>query len=234
MIMPSDQDYKETKLILQGKASIKNEFKPLAEWINSTYDVKTINILYDTIEPNNRPRLQICFEFLNEKKKFDLAYFSFDPEKQKAVGEALKRTLGAQALIKKAWFWNLFKNINKRYYVVDDIFVYFSAFEPIARQEANESISKKSLERLKEQIEDKNLWEIFNAFEGVTFFLYTDEQVKQYDNSGEKQRWSKMYFEILKDHDEFHYYNEHDFSISFDSKENFDNNYQSNWYYYMK
>jgi hypothetical protein len=233
--MPSDKEYKEVKLIMQGKASMKSEFKPLAEWIDNTYDVKTIDIIYDTIEPNNWPRVQICFEFLKEKKKFDgPTLFSFDPEKQKAIGSQFKNTLGDQVRKKNGGFWDVFKLSKKKHFVVDDVFVCYGAFEPIARQEANESITKEELNLLKEDIGDKNLWEILNAFEGVTFFLYTDAQVKLYNDNEKKHQWSKMYFKLLKEHDEFQYYKESDFSISFDSKENFDNKYKSNWFYYLR
>ena len=43
-----------------------------------------------------------------------------------------------------------------------------------------------------------------------------------------------MYFEILKAYDEFGYLVEKDFAVNFDSKQNFDDNYESNWYYYYK
>lgn len=44
MIMPSDRDYKQTKQIMLGKKSIKSEFKPLADWIDNEYGVKTTKI----------------------------------------------------------------------------------------------------------------------------------------------------------------------------------------------
>ena len=67
MITPYDPDYQETKLILLGEAFMKEEFRPLADWVDQTFGVKTINIVYDTIDNGNRPRLELCFEF--EKRK---------------------------------------------------------------------------------------------------------------------------------------------------------------------
>ena len=43
-----------------------------------------------------------------------------------------------------------------------------------------------------------------------------------------------MYFEILRPYDEFDYLSGDDFAVNFDSKQNFDENYESNWYYYYK
>ncbi len=58
MIMPYDADYLETKQIMLGEAVMKKEFLPLAEWVDETFGVKTINIVYDTIEEGKRPRLE--------------------------------------------------------------------------------------------------------------------------------------------------------------------------------
>ena len=79
-----------------------------------------------------------------------------------------------------------------------------------------------------------DLWEISRAFTSTTFFLYTDEQVKKYSNTETHQKWSEQYFRLLKQYDEFDYYKEEYFSVYLDSKENFDTNYESNWYYYYK
>ncbi len=68
MIMPSDKDYKETKQIILGRRTMKPEFKPIAEWIDETYNVRTINIFYDTIDKGTRSRLEICFEHPKEKE----------------------------------------------------------------------------------------------------------------------------------------------------------------------
>ena len=38
----------------------------------------------------------------------------------------------------------------------------------------------------------------------------------------------------LKEYDEFNVVKSEEFILRFDSKENFDNNYESNWYYYYK
>jgi len=87
---------------------------------------------------------------------------------------------------------------------------------------------------LKKKLDDENLWEISRAFSGVTFFLYTDEQVNCYEHSIMKELWTNNYFSILKPYDQFGYFKRGDFNIYLDSKENFDTNYASNWYYYYK
>jgi hypothetical protein len=58
--------------------------------------------------------------------------------------------------------------------------------------------------------------------------------VAENSNNGMKKFLAEKYFEILKPYDEFNYFKKETFSVNLDSKENFDNNYESNWYYYYK
>ena len=52
--------------------------------------------------------------------------------------------------------------------------------------------------------------------------------------SEERKDWTKAYFKLLEPYDEFSYFKQDQFKIGLDSKENFDQNYQSNWQYYYK
>jgi hypothetical protein len=65
-------------------------------------------------------------------------------------------------------------------------------------------------------------------------FVYTDAQAAALAVSPVRQRWADDYFAIVKTHDEFNYLARAEVAIQVDSKENFDNNYSSNWYYYFK
>src|SRR5690349_5054865 len=90
MIMPSDKEYRATKQIMLGKATMNPDFIELSKWIDETYDVKTINIIYDTFiaARKKQSRLQICFEFEQESLKFrDGQLGNFHPDKQTAIAE---------------------------------------------------------------------------------------------------------------------------------------------------
>lgn len=235
MIMPSDKDYKETKQIMLGNKTIKPEFKPLAEWIDKTYGVKTINIFYDTIDKGARPRLEICFEHPREKAVFiGQNGFNFDSDKQKEIGKKFKETLKGQGLIQDSGLLRLFKKPATSKYKTENIWVIYSDFESIARIEANESVPEEKVKALKNGLNNEDIWGISRAFSGTAIFLYTDAQVKKYENSEEHKEWTDKYFELLSQYDGFGYFKREFFSIHLDSKENFDNNYESNWYYYYK
>jgi hypothetical protein len=123
---------------------------------------------------------------------------------------------------------------DKPKYDTKDIWVVFTSFEPIAKDEANSSIPESEIRELKRAISDENLWEISRSFSATTFFLYTDKQVKDYENSDTRKLWTQKYFDILEKYNEFGYFKRDSFSVDFDSKENFDTNYESNWFYYYR
>jgi len=214
---------------------MKSEFKPLAEWIDKTFSVKTINIIYYTIDKGQRPALNICFEFESEKSKFhDKTNFNFHSRKTQAIGKQFKTTLLQQGLFKKKSLFDFSKNDNNSKYLTDNIWVVFSAFEPIAKAEANQSVPQEIVQDLKRQIDNKDIWDISNNSSRTTFFLYTKKQVEECNKNGVKEEWAEMYFNILTRYDEFGYFKKGLYSIDLDSKENFDKNYQSNWFYYYR
>jgi len=126
------------------------------------------------------------------------------------------------------------KNDNNSKYLTDNIWVVFSAFEPIAKAEANQSVPQEIVQDLKRQIDNKDIWDISNNSSRTTFFLYTKKQVEECNKNGVKEEWAEMYFNILTRYDEFGYFKKGLYSIDLDSKENFDKNYQSNWFYYYR
>ena len=215
MIRLSDKAYQETKQIMLGKKEMNPDFKPLADFIDNKFNVKVVNIIYDTIG-TGQPRVNICFEFENECQHFNKKnkpFTGFDGQKQQMIAEKFEQLTDNEK------------------YNARDILVIYDAFQPIAMMEANYRIS---LDKLQKQLDNKDIWTISRLFTGITFFLYTDEQLKMYESSLIKKEWSDRYFELLKTYDKFGYFHREKFDIFLDSKENFDNNYNSNWMYYYK
>jgi hypothetical protein len=235
MITPTDKDYKATKLIMQGKMAMDNEFDALAYWIHKTYKVRPINIIHEMMSgPGGKlmPRLQIIFEYkVNEAIFYDnpASRLNYNKAKQAQIKEQFKKSLTAQRFTLKRFLRDLFGRYN-----TEDLFVIFSSFEPVAKMEANESVTPAEIEQLIKEIGNPHLWKIMNAFTSAFFFFYTNGQLKAHADDGYKQLLADKYFEMLKPHDEFGYFKRNEFSVILDSKENFYNNYQSNWYYYFK
>jgi hypothetical protein len=233
MIFTSDKDYKSTKKIKQGISKIKDEFEPLAKWIDQKYEVKTLNIIFDYIHKiKSQPRIQVCLEYAKDKGKFmDNKTYNFDKRKQNEIAKKFGEITSNYELKNKP---NWIKRLLGLTYKSNNLFVFFSDFETIAKDEANENISENEIEKLKTEINNPDLWGIDRRFNSVTYFLYTNEQLKKYQDSETHKKWRKKYFDLLKKYDEFGYFKKDYFSIYLDSKENFETNYDSNWYYYYK
>jgi hypothetical protein len=218
MISTSDTAYRETKMVKKGLRKLSSPFIELADWILNRYQVRPLNISYDILEHNKRPRLQVIFEFAADAKAFKAENGLFpDPTRQSEVREAF-------ALIIR----------HKSEYAAGNLLVLFTAFEPIAREEANAGVTNERLAQLKSELNCPELWEIKRNLSTAIFFFYTNGEVVRCEQTGGKERLNKAYFKLIKECDEFGYLNESTFSIKLDSKENFDKNYQSNWFYYSR
>src|SRR5690554_3385780 len=174
MIMPSDKEYTQTKRIMLGIDKMKPEFVPLAEWIDKTYNVKTINIIYDTLD-NKTPRIQVCFEYEKEKNKFltqDISYF--DKSKQKAIGRKFTEIIKQQGLSRSNSFTSNIFGLNKNgIYLTDNVFVIYGAFAPVAKLEATYNITQKQIEEFIKSFDNKDIWTISIGFTIPTFFMFT-------------------------------------------------------------
>lgn len=241
LITSSDSEYKATKRIKQGKARLAPPFDELAEWIAATWDVTVLNVIYDPANELHAPRLQVIVEHQHDAESFRDG-LNFDATKQQAIKSRFLDTITTQRSQHKErrtlpWPIRLLQRFAKSSSPVegddtDGLFVVFSAFAPIATEEANGKLSAQAIEALQNRLGNPDLWVISRCFGQVTFMFYTDEQAARHEANGKKEDYAGEYFEILKPNDEFGYLSVMDFVVRFDSKQNFDDNYESNWYYY--
>lgn len=232
MVMPSDKEYQQTKRILQGKGNMNPDFKELADWIGETYNVRPINLIHDFIDHNKNPRLHVIFELESEQRKFmGNSNFGFDEQKQSEIGSKFRELI---TLEPKKKSFGIFGKRTTYKYDSEKLWVVFSSFEPIAKIEVTERIPSKKIKSFKAELQNSEIWEIQPAFGGVTFFVYTDEQLKKYESSTQKQLWTTKYLELIAEYDDYGYFKSNNFTVYLDSKENFDTNYESNWFYYYK
>jgi hypothetical protein len=220
MITPADDDYIVTKRLKIHGTPLPPRFKELADWISARYNVHVLNIILDTIEPNNRPRLNVVLEWSLDERKFrEPQFHNFDATKQREVQDGFASIVGA-SLIREASMARLL--------------VIFSSFEPVARIEANWRVANRDIEQLKKALNCPDLWEIRRGFENVTFFFYTDAQAKANQLAGARDRFAQAYAQLTVPYDEFGYLAKRPITVCLDSKENFDSTYKGNWFYYDK
>ena len=220
MITPSDREYKATKRIKQGKDSLHEPMRELAEWISQKHDGKVLNIVYDP--PNKllkKPRLKVIFEQSIHEPYLTQDKIIADKAAGKDIIAQLDQIINRDGI----------HDFNTK-----DMFVVFSDFSKVAIQEADSKISNRDLKKLQKRIANPDLWKIVRSFGVATFMFYTEEQKNRNQEYGLKSTYALEYLKELQKHDEFDYINPDSYEVHFDSKENFDDNYQSNWFYYFR
>ncbi|MBP8115080.1 MAG: hypothetical protein KAY50_06975 [Chitinophagaceae bacterium] len=235
MIVSTDPDYLDTKLVKQGLKKLDPIFQELADWINQKFDTLVLNIYFNKIEVDkNRPRLSIIFEYYHDAIKFRDQIGNFDSNKQIMVAEKFKQILSKNTNTNNHLFARLFNKLKPSKFDTEKLLVIFDEFEPVAREEVNAKIPQTEIDRLKQEIASKNVWEIYREFATTTYFFYTDKQIEDYITDGTTQIMTQQYFDILKKYDEFDYIKPDTYFLTFDSKENFDKNFEGNWFWYSR
>jgi hypothetical protein len=235
MTLWTDSDYLDTKLVKKGVKRLDPIFEELANWIYQNFDTPVLNIYYDKIAiRKNLPRLNIIFEYAQIANKFRDQIGNFDKEKQKLIADKFRKILKSKSTRSQRLLGIIFKKAHTALFDTHKLLVIFTEFECLARQEANNKISKIEIDNLKKELVSKNVWEIYQELTTSTYFFYTDKQIEDYNTDGTTQIMKQQYFDILKQYDEFDYIKPDTFFLNFDSKENFDKTFESNWFKYFK
>lgn len=207
----TDNDFQQTKRVLLGQESMNKEYAQLADFIQVRFSVQVINVI--CAKGEDSINLTLWFKYENEVNYFYKGRFVVDSRKRNTI-------------------LNKFKQIANIENKADSIYLSYQAFETLAKEEANNSITQLEILELKEKLHCNDLWDISRCLANVVFFLYEDKQVRQYKERGFIDIWSEMYLGLLNRYDEFGFFTKENFHVKLDSKENFDTNFNSNWYYY--
>ena len=112
----------------------------------------------------------------------------------------------------------------------------YSEAEQVYNEDLSNNFRNKEIKELIKTYKKENnkIWEIHMNSNYITVFFETESQIQEYSKTVIFDKMKTEYYEIIKEIDEFRLFKIENLSLSFDSKENFDKNYESNWYYYYK
>jgi hypothetical protein len=221
MIVPSDPDYVETKLVKHGRHVLAPLFKDLAGWISTrSPGTSVLNIYCDKVASTTEivlPRLSVIFEWESEVSTFRAADgMNYDRLKQAAVAAKLEELLNGR---------------HEQPFDTKHLLVIFCAFEPVARLEAIWRVRPEQLTQLQNELNNPEIWKIRSDFGGLVVYLHTDVQLKRLEDEL-KTKCSNAFARIMNAYDEFGYFRKQPAQVTFDSKENFEKSYEGNWFYY--
>ena len=229
----TDLEYQAAKRIKKGLQTIDPRSAPLAAWISEEYGISVLNIQKDFMTHNKKLRLLICVDSSVDQAVFikgEHRWEGFDAAKQAQVADKYIELAAKQKAVINLQFWSFFSRMPDS----RDIFVAFSCFEESALMEANESIPQERLVDLETMFKDDRIWLISRCFSSTTLFVFTDAQKEALKDEAVFKSIEKRYLELLREYDEFGYWEKGIFGLGIDSKQNLDENYQGNWFYYYK
>lgn len=225
MVWKTEESYLETKRIKQGTAKMNPDFIRLSKFIKQHSGSAPLNIIHDLLNKET-PRLEIIMEYWEDETKLN------SPEQAPLKGLILKKF---DELVPGQTAGSFFPFLKrpKKTYLSEGMFVFFSSFERVALQDTSESVPKNLLENFIASLAQPEIWKTVKMAWGFVVMFYTDEQAKKFERQGLKSEISKKYATLITPFDEFGYLRKKANAVSFDSKENFDRNYEGNWQYYF-
>lgn len=219
MITNFDPEYKDTLEVKKGERVLPAISRLLIEWINKEYEVQAINVYYDKIIPDDRPRIQIIFERSEDIVKFrENGFGNYLTEKQKAISKKYIDLVNELGL--------------KDSYPINNVFVCYSEFSIIYRSDIYTAVPKNQLNQLFEKYKNEVIWHIHIYGSGLIVFFYTNKQKESSDYDGLIENIKNEYFSVLKPFDEFDYLDKS--WVKRESKEDFDNIYESSWFWWSR
>jgi len=225
MIIPSYEIYKNTNPIKNGKKNIYKRYNKFLNWLEEYY-CKPLNIYCDILR-EKYGRITIILKSENDLIKYNISKNNIFRIKKSVKKKILKNF---NELVKEPIFKNIYDD--QEYNFLEETELIICTFENISKIVTIDKIKKNEIKKLLKDINNPELWIISRLLSYTTFFVFTEKQLKKYKNDKITiQDWTKKYMEIIKHYDEYGYFKK-DYKIKLDSKENFDTNYNSNWYYY--
>lgn len=220
MIAPSDEDYKFAKGVVLGRARLPPHMAAMRDWLQEAYPgVRVVSLWSDIVEIFKRPRLTVAVE-----REEDLLRFrdglNFDADTQRRVAAKFSEIVRDMSLSNKV--------------DTENLLVIFSAFEPVARTEVNWKITKADLAKLQKELRQPQLWTIYHEWTSAVFFFHTDEQLRASEGGDLRAMCAAAYNRLASQYDELGILKKKPIDVSFDSRENFERTYKSDWFSYSR
>jgi hypothetical protein len=240
MYFSTDKLYKLAKEALRGK---KQEvvYVKLIDWAKKEFDLNVIYIDLKIEKKDNKPRLHLILENQKDYNKI-LINTGYNPKIQNKISEKFEELLKIEhqkvenkteeSIVEKLLLKiGLKSNLRQNF---ENIWVCYSVFLTVYATEISTEFTKEKIDELLKKYKKNNVWEIHMSSFYITIFLEKENQIEESRQNPLFKKLKEEYFEIVKEKDEFGLFKKEIINLTFDSKENFDKNYDSSWFYYYK
>ena len=210
------EDYIESKNLKKGLITLKSPLLDLQNWFMDEYGVKPLNLIYEFLEHNQKPRLTLVWDTREDTLKFNPDWREFKNKEE--------------IIVKK------FQELSEPYkdYSAERMFMINGGFSYLAITEANQKVKEEEIENLIKELSEFEIWKIMKRESSARFFFFTEEQVEKYKQEEYINYLSNRYYELVNKYDEFGYLEKSGLKISVDSKYNIEIIYKGNWGGYLR
>jgi hypothetical protein len=219
MLFTDARLYEQCRKLKLGEAELPPVLGELKRWIDAEYSINVVNIVCDR-QRDQRPSLDVIVETRADYSKMLKERSGYNEAYQKAIAQR-------------------FSEIVKEFgsegeYDTADVWVFYEDFDGPAMAKACAQLLAKDVKGLMQEFSTANLWTITGFASWVAVFYTKDSDVEENAKNGTSEQIKRECFRLVKQYDEFDYIHFDTFNITFDSKQNLDEHYQGNLYYYFK
>jgi hypothetical protein len=219
MLLTDARLYEQCRKLKLGEADLPPVLGELKRWIDAEYSINVVNIVYAR-QPDQGPSLDVIVETHADYSKMLKERSGYNEAYQKAIAQK-------------------FSEIVKEFgsegeYDTANVWVFYEDFDGPAMAKACDQLLAKDVKDLMQKFSAANLWTITGFASWVAVFYARDGDVEANGKNGTSDLLKRECFRLVKQYDEFDYIHFDTFNITFDSKQNLDEHYQGNLYYYFK
>lgn len=236
-VQPGDPRFKRAKQARRGKLQLDARYDGFVARFTGRFGVAPLWLEPDHVESWGgrtfpKARLDVVLERTKQYEAFCNRGGSYNAAKQRAVATMFTEELAGTDLRP---LFGLSRDVSRADLDEDGIFVCFSQLESVAKQEAHQLVTTEELAGFEASLGlGDAFWCTQRLWGPPIVFVRTRAQAAALLTDRVRERWADAYFELVGPHDEFGYLDRAEIAIHVDSKESFDRDYESNWYYYFK
>lgn len=215
--------YEQTRSLKKGEGYLPPFLESFRRRVSELLGIKILNVVYDSIDigpSKGRPRLNVIVDTEDDYKRFHEDHWKIRAKSKEIILKTFFDTVNEMGL--HAEFET--KNV---LLISDD-------FSDEAMNQAAFKLFDKDKKSLIKEFSADQVWDITGMSKHiVVFFLDENAKNKSLANGSSNQIRQRCY-EKIKLYDEFNYFAPENFSVTFDSKENLDKNYEGSLFYYFR
>ncbi|MEN6636327.1 MAG: hypothetical protein ABFC56_10775 [Clostridiaceae bacterium] len=222
MICVDTSTYDETLDLLKGRKRLSPMYAELKSWLYDEFQITAYNFEFREMTWSHAPGKHRLFIQLSSKSDYDTMFdgYNYCAEKQALISEKLYE-------------------LALKYQMPDignyrNVFVAYCNFSEEIRSDYNSKAYTLLKEHLTKKYRRDSVWDIFALFSSLTVFYLRDSDIQLNQDRGISKQIKDEYYETLHRLDEFHVFSYESFNVTFDSKENLDQHFEGNLYYYFK